>query len=109
MTMHPSRSFARAARALLVCSLGLGALGVAQLARAQSRTMSVPTSATVGAAFDVAWQGEADARDFITIVPSDAPEGRYLAYQYTTKTPVTLKAPPQPGNYEVRYLAAASP
>ena len=101
-----SRSLVRAARVLLVCSV---ASMVAPLALAQSRTISVPASATVGADFDVAWQGTADARDFITIVPSDTPEGRYLAYQYTTKTPVTLKAPQQPGNYEVRYLAAASP
>jgi hypothetical protein len=104
--MRMPRSFARAARVLLVAS---AAYAAAPLASAQSRTITVPASATVGADFDVAWQGAADARDFITIVPSDTPEGRYLAYQYTTKTPVTLKAPQQPGNYEVRYLAAASP
>jgi hypothetical protein len=99
--MQYSRPFA-----LLVC---LGSIGAAQLALAQSRTLAAPASATVGAAVEVAWQGAADARDFITIVPSDAPEGRYLAYQYTNKTPVTLRAPQQPGNYEVRYLGAASP
>ena len=92
--------------ALLV---GVVSIVAAQLALAQSRTLTAPASATVGAKVEVAWQGAADARDFITIVPSDAPEGRYLGYEYTRQSPVALKAPPQPGNYEVRYLAAASP
>jgi hypothetical protein len=104
--MMLSRSYARATRMPLV---GFVAAILAHSAFAQSRTLTAPTSATVGAEVEVAWTGAADARDFITIVPSDAPEGRYLAYQYATKTPLTLKAPPQPGNYEVRYLAAASP
>ena len=92
--------------ALLVCVVSIVA---AQLALAQSRTLTAPASAPVGAKVEVAWQGAADARDFITIVPSDAAEGRYLGYEYTRQSPVALKAPPQPGNYELRYLAAASP
>jgi hypothetical protein len=82
---------------------------VAQLAFAQSHTLTAPASVAVGAAVEVAWQGAANARDFITIVPSDAPEGRYLGYEYANKSPVSLTAPAQPGNYEIRYLAAASP
>ena len=93
-------------RALLACVLGAVA---AQSVLAQSRSISVPASATVGAPIEIGWQGAADPRDFITIVPPDAPEGRYAGYEYTSKTPVTLKAPQQPGNYEIRYLAAASP
>lgn len=93
-------------RALLVTIVALVA---AQFAFAQSRTLSAPASATVGAPVEVAWQGAADARDFITIVPAGAPEGQYQGYQYTAKSPVTLTAPAQPGSYEIRYLAAASP
>jgi hypothetical protein len=93
-------------RALLACLVGAA---VAHAALAQERSITVPASAAVGAPIEVAWQGAADARDFITIVPSDAPEGRYAGYEYTRQSPVTLKAPQQPGNYEVRYLAAASP
>jgi hypothetical protein len=104
--MQMLRSWARGARVLLAC---LAVSILAQLALAQSRTLSAPASAQVGGAIDVEWQGAAEARDFITIVPSGAPEGRYDAYAYTTKTPVTLKAPQQPGSYELRYLAAASP
>lgn len=94
-----------------VCACLAGVLGVASagLASAQGRSISAPASATVGAKVEVAWQGAADARDFITIVPADAPEGRYAGYEYTRQSPVTLTAPPDPGSYEVRYLAAASP
>lgn len=101
--MTNSRSFVRA---LLACAVGIGAL---QLAWAQSRSITAPASATVGAKVQVAWQGAAEERDFITIVPADAPEGRYLGYEYTRQSPVTLTAPQQPGSYEVRYLGAAAP
>ena len=87
----------------------LAAVATAQLALAQERTLTAPASVPVGAAVEVAWQGAADPRDFITIVPVGEAEGRYGGYSYTNKSPVTLTAPPQPGNYELRYLAAASP
>lgn len=89
--------------------LSFVALAAAPLAFAQERSLTAPASAAVGADVVVAWQGAADARDFITIVPSDAPAGRYLAYQYTTASPVTLTAPQQPGSYEIRWLGAATP
>jgi hypothetical protein len=89
--------------------LGFGCAVLAQLALAQERAITAPASATVGAPVEVGWQGAADARDFITIVPSGAPEGRYAGYEYTRASPVTLTAPQEPGNYEVRYLGAASP
>ena len=93
-------------RGLLACLLGAAA---AHAALAQDRSITAPASATVGAPVVISWQGAADPRDFITLVPSGAPEGRYEGYDYTSKSPVTLKAPQQPGNYEIRYLAAASP
>jgi hypothetical protein len=97
------RSFACA---VLTC---VAALAAGLPAFAQDRTLSVPSSAAVGAKVVVAWQGAADARDFITIVPADAPEGRYGGYEYARQSPVALTAPQQPGSYEVRYLGAASP
>jgi hypothetical protein len=94
------------ARALLAC---FSAAAAASGALAQDRTLSAPSSVTVGAKVVVEWRGAADARDFITIVPSGAPEGRYAGYEYARQSPVTLTAPQEPGSYEVRYLAAASP
>lgn len=78
-------------------------------ALAQEHTLGAPESVTVGAPIEVSWQGPRNERDFITIVAAGAAEGRYDAYQYARESPVTLTAPQQPGEYEVRYLAAASP
>ena len=97
------RSFARA---VLAC---VAAVAAVLPAFAQDRTLSAPSSAAVGAKVVVAWQGAADARDFITIVPAGAPEGRYGGYEYARQSPVTLTAPQEAGSYEVRYLGAASP
>jgi hypothetical protein len=71
--------------------------------------ISAPAEALVGSEVPVAWTGEANARDFITIVAPDAAEGAYEAYQYARKSPVTLVAPVEPGTYEIRYLGADAP
>src|SRR5687768_11229192 len=76
---------------------------------AQEITLSAPGQAIVGAPIEVGWTGGTNQRDFITIVPPDTKEGTYAAYQYTQQNPVKLVAPANPGTYEVRYLAAASP
>ncbi len=78
-------------------------------AQAQEIRLSAPSQASVGAAVVVQWEGGTDQRDFITIVPPGTREGTYAAYQYVNKNPVTLTAPANPGEYEVRYLGAASP
>lgn len=78
-------------------------------AHAQDLALSAPEQAGVGASVEVGWRGNSDQQDFITIVPVDANEGTYAAYQYATKNPVKLVAPANPGTYEIRYLAAASP
>jgi hypothetical protein len=84
-------------------------LVLAAAGHAQDITLSVPEQAIVGAAIEVGWTGGMDQRDFITIVPRDTKEGTYAAYQYTQQNPVKLVAPANPGQYEVRYLGAASP
>ncbi len=72
---------------------------------------SGPPQATAGENFKVTWKGPANARNFITIVPKGAREGEYSAsYAYTVpqRNPVTLLAPLQPGDYELRYSTAES-
>jgi hypothetical protein len=76
---------------------------------AQEITLDAADEVVVGASVEVRWQGGDNARDFITIVPVDTAVGKYEAYQYAGKSPVSLVAPPLPGQYEIRYLAAASP
>lgn len=84
-------------------------LGMISPLQAQQVTLSAPEQAVVGAPIDVNWEGGTNARDFITIVPPDTNEGTYASYQYTSKNPVQLVAPANPGEYELRYLDAASP
>jgi hypothetical protein len=74
-------------------------------------SISGPPQATAGENFKVTWKGPDNARNFITIVPKGAREGEYSAsYAYTVpqRNPVTLLAPLQPGDYELRYSTAES-
>ncbi|MEJ1961138.1 MAG: hypothetical protein WDO56_06170 [Gammaproteobacteria bacterium] len=70
-----------------------------------SASVSAPASVGVGASFEIKWTGPNNARDFITVVKAGAPEKHYEAYAYTSVgNPVELRAPEQPGDYELRYL-----
>lgn len=67
-------------------------------------TLDAPESVAVGARFQVTWTGPDGRLDYITIVQHDAAPGKYLNYRYTTSgSPLTLTAPKEPGDYEVRY------
>jgi hypothetical protein len=73
-------------------------------------TVNGPANARAGAPVEVTVTGSKNPRDFVTIVEKGSREGSYDAYQYV-RTPAALKltAPPKPGDYEIRLLAAASP
>ncbi|XGA81100.1 VWA domain-containing protein [Halomonas sp. CH40] len=59
--------------------------------------------------FQVEWLGPDNPRDYITIVEAGAPEGSYTDYERTrTGSTVTLDAPAEPGDYEVRYVIQQS-
>ncbi|MEX2124750.1 MAG: VWA domain-containing protein [Woeseia sp.] len=90
------------------CSIILALLVALPAGAAGDVTLQVPASATIGAPLEVHWQGGSSPQDFITIVPPGTAEGRYDAYQYARQNPVTLTVPAMPGEYEVRYLGAAS-
>jgi Ca-activated chloride channel family protein len=68
-------------------------------------TLNGPDSVTVGAEFDISWQGGVNRRDFITIVPVGADEGSYESY-FTIEdhSEGILTAAAQPGLYELRYV-----
>lgn len=60
----------------------------------------------LGSEFPVAWTGPNNSGDFITIVPAGAPEASFGSYTNTQKgSPVTLTAPPEPGDAELRYVS----
>ena len=60
-----------------------------------------PETVTIGADFQVAWVGPDAPGDNIQIGPIG---GGYTDYSYTSNgSPVTLTAPPEAGDYELRY------
>lgn len=70
-----------------------------------SGSVSAPAQVNAGATFAVKWQGPNNPQDFITIVKVGTPERSYAQYEYSNKgNPVQLRAPDEPGQYEVRYL-----
>lgn len=74
-----------------------------------SAEVSGPQQVAAGAEFSVTWEGPNNKQDFITLVERGAPEKSYGRYRYTkTGSPLQLKAPDMPGDYEVRYLTGGS-
>jgi Ca-activated chloride channel family protein len=68
-------------------------------------TISAPKTVLAGSKFDVSWTGTVHPRDFVTIVPMGAEEGQYGNYQNVSDADTkALKAPADPGLYEVRYI-----
>jgi hypothetical protein len=84
-------------------------LALASSAAMAAPTLIVPATATAGSKITVQVSGNEKPRDFVTIVPKGAPEGRYTNYFYISSQERVLVAPPAPGDYEVRLLAADSP
>jgi Ca-activated chloride channel family protein len=64
-----------------------------------------PDSANVNDAFEVKWEGPDYKSDYISIARPDQGSGSYLTYTYTNRgNPIKIKAPKEPGTYEVRYI-----
>jgi Ca-activated chloride channel homolog len=68
--------------------------------------LQAPKEVPSGSEFEVEWAGPDNDSDFVTIVPVGAEEGAYTNYKYTRdgNNPVTLTAPVDAGDYEVRYV-----
>ncbi|MDJ0824032.1 MAG: VWA domain-containing protein [Rhodobacter sp.] len=68
-------------------------------------SVSAPESAAVGSEVTVDWTGPDYKNDYIDL--AKAGEDRYVTYTYTREgSPLTLKVPVEPGDYEVRYVLA---
>jgi len=58
-----------------------------------------------GSDIQIIWIGPNNKSDYITIVPKGADEKAYFNYRYTSYgSPLKLKAPDKPGDYEIRYI-----
>ena len=70
-----------------------------------SATVKGPASTVSGSDVVVEWTGPAYHRDFVTIAKPDDRDNRYTSYKYPRNgSPLTLKAPSEPGAYEIRYV-----
>ncbi|MBF9030327.1 VWA domain-containing protein [Rhodobacterales bacterium HKCCE3408] len=68
-------------------------------------SLVAPDSAPAGSTIEVAWDGPDYQNDFISVARSDDRTG-YENYTYTRQgAPLELLLPPQPGTYEIRYVA----
>ncbi|MEW6441162.1 MAG: VWA domain-containing protein [bacterium] len=73
--------------------------------QAVTAQVQAPESADVGAEFEVSWQGPDNSGDYISIALPGGGGSDYAGYTYTREgTPLKLRAPSDPGPYEVRYI-----
>ena len=71
-------------------------------------TMDAPDVVAAGSSFDVTWTGPDGKLHYLTIVKADSDDGAYGSYKYTSSGPtLTLTAPDEAGNYEIRYQITA--
>ena len=74
-------------------------------------TLAPQGRAVITQSLTVVWSGPADEGDFITVVPPDAPDGRYLTYAYVPEAEgestgsVAFPMPATAGDYELRYVS----
>jgi hypothetical protein len=74
---------------------------------AVAASLVAPAQVAAGAKFRVEWQGPGRAKEFVTIVKAGTPEQRFTAYEYVgAGRALELRAPDEPGDYELRYLTA---
>ncbi len=73
-----------------------------------SATLDFQPSVSIGGDISVSWTGPDNQQDFITIVPAGSEQNAYNNYTYTRHgSPLNIKLPESPGEYEVRYLTSA--
>ncbi|MBA6411602.1 VWA domain-containing protein, partial [Parahaliea sp. F7430] len=67
--------------------------------------ISAPEQVTTGAQFKVSWSDTVSSDDYYTVVPAGADEGKTGNRDVVRdKSEGTLRAPAEPGMYEVRYV-----
>jgi Ca-activated chloride channel family protein len=73
--------------------------------KAVTAKVIAPGSAKTGETFEVSWEGPDNPSDYISIARPDQGPGSYKGYSYTSRgNPVKVKAPKEPGTYELRYI-----
>jgi hypothetical protein len=71
---------------------------VHELRLASRARLEAPKRVAAGSSFQVDWQGPDNKGGYITVVPTDTPEGEYGNYAHTaSSSPLDLRAPDAPG------------
>lgn len=77
---------------------------------AVAASVEAPATVVAGAEFAVAWTGPGYNEDFVSIARPNQPPGAYAVARVTRQgNPAKLKAPKEPGEYEVRYILGRGP
>jgi Ca-activated chloride channel family protein len=80
------------------------------VALAATLTVTPAAAAPVGDTVSVQWTGPNRAGDYVTIVKAGAGTQEYLSYADTNRgSPSQIRLPPEPGDYEIRYVLARPP
>ncbi len=73
-------------------------------------SIEVPAEAAAGSRLTVHWTAAGGPHEYITIVPAGSPAERVTVTGWTEDgNPLQLRAPDEPGDYEVRYLSDSAP
>ncbi len=68
--------------------------------------IELPDSAVVHQSILVQWNGPQNENDYLTVVPVGSPDNERGPLTYANQgSPLTLKSPREPGDYEVRYIS----
>jgi Ca-activated chloride channel family protein len=69
--------------------------------------LEVPQEVSAGAPVEVTWSGPDNNDDYISVAEEGTDDDAYVAYTRTRQgSPLTVRVPDTPGNYEIRYVAA---
>jgi len=69
-----------------------------------SASLTAPAEAPAGGQIEVAWEGPGADLDYISVDPEGAPDDDYGPYVYVRDgTPLSIRLPEVPGQYQVRY------
>ena len=73
--------------------------------KAVTASVTAPASADMATEFAVTWQGPGNKSDYISVARPDQRPNGYVNYTYVSAgSPLKVRAPSEPGTYEVRYI-----
>ncbi len=76
---------------------------------AVSASLEAPPVVGAGADIPVTWQGPDNRNDNIVIAAPGAADGDYINRTWANRgSPLTVRAPDEPGSYELRYVMGQS-